>query len=136
MQGVTQEGVSKPLPLALDLQFTIQARRTFIIGTGRTVLMSSKEIVFRSDRAIPLATNLKLAISWPVKLENHVGLQLTVDGFVTRAQGDFITVSIGRYQFRTRSHAKERPASTQTAASPQAGLPVRSWMVAREAHAW
>lgn len=115
-EWVTPKGGTREFPLTLDLQFKIQSPRAAAAGAGRTVLMGSREIVFRTDRTILTGTRLELAIAWPALLADDIGLKLIVVGWVADAQGDFITVSINKYEFRTRALAGGRHALGDLAA--------------------
>lgn len=93
-------------PLSLGVQFVIDSPRPAAGGTGRTVLMSSREIVFTTNRTLRPGTKLQLAIAWPAMLADNVGLQLMVRGRVLHAENECITMSIAKYEFRTRSAEK------------------------------
>lgn len=118
---------TKTFPLTLDLEFRTLCGRGAAMGTGRTVWMGSREILFKADRPIAPQTRVELSVEWPVLLLNQVGLRLIIDGLVSRAEGDSITVSICKHQFRTRPLSKERQVSTNILAFPNSDLAVRSW---------
>jgi len=104
---VTAKAVARDFPLALELQYqVVRGPAGGIRGWGRTVWISSKQIVFETAQRLPPGTELEITIAWPALLERCVGLQLWVRGHVAHALTPVVTAAIHKYQFRTRSQAK------------------------------
>lgn len=135
MECPRRKEFSTQFPLELQVQFKIGFEDSHVIGTGQTLLMSSREIVFRTDHRIEPETYVELVIAWPVLLEDGVGLRLIVQGRVLAAGNGTITVSTSRYQFRTRSVAREPHAWNDTPVTSIGELLVRPGRAMREANA-
>lgn len=74
-------------------------------GTGRTLWISSHQIIFEGNIALLSGTNVEITIAWPALLDEHVGLQLWMRACVRHTLSDGITAEIRKYQFRTRKIA-------------------------------
>ena len=88
-------------PLTLEVRYKIPSRKP-VAGTGRTLRMSSSDVVFTAEHQIGPGTNMEIAIAWPAALDDRVLLQLIVTGEVVRREGSVLTAAIRKYRFRTR----------------------------------
>lgn len=70
-------------------------------GSGRTINMSSKGVLFVTDRELVPGRRLELAINWPVQLDRKVPLKLIARGRVVRANNGCAAVHIEQHEFRT-----------------------------------
>lgn len=73
-----------------------------LIGTGKTVNISSRGLLFRTDRELVPGQRLELSVQWPAKLEDACPLKLVTIGRVVRSAAGLVAVSIERYEFRTQ----------------------------------
>ena len=93
-------------PLVLPLKYkTIAPKATAISGTGSTVLLSSRGIVFNADKPLGSGVRCEISIAWPVLLETYIGLQLVLQSVITRSEGQFVMGRVSGYEFRTRGPA-------------------------------
>jgi len=102
----------RDFPLALDLQYQIVSglgRESS--GLGRTTWMSSKEVIFETEEALPLGAELEIAVRWPILLEDRVKLQLWVRAEVVNTTAQLATAAIRHYQFRTCRLARAAAAA-------------------------
>jgi len=107
---------ARDFPLALEMQYQVvggPARETR--GAGRTLWMSSREVIFESERTLPAGTELEILVSWPALLEDRIGLQLWIRGCVLHTLSHGMTAGIRKYQFRTRSLARAGAHAASTA---------------------
>jgi hypothetical protein len=88
-------------PIERELRFRMMSKRNEIVGSGRTVNMSSKGLLFRTDKALMSGKRLEMAISWPAQLDNRCALKLIARGKIVRAEPGLVAVSIEQYEFRT-----------------------------------
>ena len=88
-------------PIERELRFRMMSKRNEIVGSGRTINMSSKGLLFKTDRTLMAGKRLEMAISWPAQLDNRCALKLIVRGKIVRAEPGMIAVSIEQYEFRT-----------------------------------
>jgi hypothetical protein len=71
-------------------------------GLGQTINISSTGVLFSTDEPLSPGRSIRVAISWPARLDSSVGLQLVARGRIVRCDGGNAAVRIQRYEFRTR----------------------------------
>jgi hypothetical protein len=81
-------------------------------GSGRTLSISSGEVLFESDRPLREGMDADLYLAWPASLSESVGLTLRIRGRVARADTSVTTLTITHYEFHVRS---KPPASEHEA---------------------
>ena len=97
-------------PVAMELKYKINSK-TPRVGMGRTIWMSSREVVFTADQVLKDNTLLEISIAWPALLHGRVALQLVLEARVAGAEGSQMTARIMRHHFRTRGPwQREEPA--------------------------
>ena len=100
---------ARDFPVALDLQYQVPGDRDGgIRGTGRTLWMSSREIIFETDVALAAGTELEITVAWPARLEERVALQLRIRAMVLHTLSVGVTAEIRKYEFRTASCLSRR----------------------------
>ena len=93
-------------PLEREARFTVlDTRATAHVGKCRTVNMSSRAILFRSETRLTEGKRLELAVSWPALLNDTCPLKLVAWGQVIRSNFEEAVIEIERYEFRTQSTA-------------------------------
>ena len=90
-------------PLTLDLQYKVLSGRLETAGIGQTSSMGSGKLVFTGNQSIKSGARLEISILWPALLDDHVRLQLVIQGRAIDVAGKRITVCFAKHQFRTRS---------------------------------
>ncbi len=89
-------------PLDREARFTVlDTRATPLTGKCRTVNMSSRAILFRSENRLTEGKRLELAVSWPALLNDTCQLKLVALGRVVRCHFEEAVIEIERYEFRT-----------------------------------
>ena len=87
-------------PIALPVQYKWKYRKSRgEFGTGTTINISSRGILFRGSEAPPVKSVIELALTWPVSLDERA-LKLVVRGRVVRTAGDMAAVQVAQYEFR------------------------------------
>jgi hypothetical protein len=71
-------------------------------GTGETLDISSRGILFRAETPLPPGKRLELSISWPAQLDGKCALKLVARCRVTRCKGTEVAVEMDKYEFRTQ----------------------------------
>jgi hypothetical protein len=100
-------------PIELQLRYKVLARnRPQLLGSGRTVNISSGGLLFGGDQNLPLDTFVELSIYWPVLLQNTCPLTLLMVGRVVRCEDHSVAVKASRYEFITRPTRKEQDINT------------------------
>ena len=104
--------VAREFPIALDMQYQILGNEVpRVQGTGRTLWISSHQIIFEGDTRLASGTDLEITIAWPARLDERVGLQLWIRAHVLHTLSDGITAEIRKYQFRTRGISRAANAA-------------------------
>jgi hypothetical protein len=88
-------------PIEREMRFRMISKRQEVVGSGRTVNMSSKGLLFRTDKTLTSGKRLEMAISWPAQLDNRCALKLIARGKIVRSEPGLVAVSIEQYEFRT-----------------------------------
>jgi hypothetical protein len=88
-------------PIERELRFRIPGKYDEVVGSGRTIDIGSKEVLFRTEQTVTSGQRLELAISWPAQLDYKCNLKLIAHGKIVRAEAGLVRASIGRYEFRT-----------------------------------
>jgi hypothetical protein len=104
-------------PIATQLEYRLRKGEQVIrSGRGRTKTISTSNVVFESESALPVGMIVELDVSWPVSLDEKAGMKLCILGRTLRAEGDCTTIAILRHEFRTRtSHPSGKRGSTEPA---------------------
>jgi len=97
-----------PIVLAVQYKWNLE-RKTAQSGVGTTINISRGGVLFRGDERPPVESQIVLAMSWPVSLED-CALKLVMRGRVVRSASETTAVRIAQYEFRT---AGGRSASAQ-----------------------
>ena len=92
-------------PIEANLEYKIIRGHAKVMKTyqGRTVYLSSSEIVFKPEYPIPIGLRIKASMDWPVRLDNLIALRLHVHGEITRTDNGLCTVKIQGHEFRVSS---------------------------------
>jgi len=88
-------------PIEREIRFRITNKRHEMVGSGHTINMSSKGLLFRTEQRLLAGKRLEMAISWPAQLDHRCALKLIARGKVVRAEAGLAAVSIEQYEFRT-----------------------------------
>ena len=102
---------SMRFPILRDMQYEVSigrgARKS---GTGRTVNMSSRGVLFAAPEVLPPGKRIRLCVSWPARLDGTYALKLLAWGWITRCEGTNVAMEIENYEFRTQSSGELMPA--------------------------
>jgi hypothetical protein len=82
-------------------------------GSGQTVNVSSRGVLFESNNPLKPGTQVELTIAWPLLLGTSTGLTLWLAGKVIRVEQNRSAVAIVRYEFRTRAVPKDIRRETE-----------------------
>lgn len=88
-------------PLERELRFRTTGKQNGIAGSGWTIDMTSKSLVFRTDTLLKPGKRLVVAISWPAQLDNKCALKLIARGRIVSVNLGSVAISIEQYEFRT-----------------------------------
>ncbi len=110
----TERRASTRYPVTLEVRYATPGRdaRVEMMGSGRTIDVSSSGLRFTADRPLLTGQKLEVSIDWPVLLGGDVKLQLVIAGVVVRTNGTEVALQIQRHDFRTRC-VRQRAAAPQ-----------------------
>jgi CheY-like chemotaxis protein len=83
-------------------------------GASETLNIGSKGLLFTSNEQLDAGQLVRVALDWPIRLENQVLLKLVAEGRIVRSDNCQTAMTISKYEFRTRrSAAKPIPAANE-----------------------
>lgn len=89
-----------------DVRYKLLNRGHDETGSGRTVNISSRGVLFTTERHLRAGERLEISVNWPARLDNRCPLKLVATGKVVRSQQGLAAISIERYEFRTQGLAR------------------------------
>lgn len=93
---------SDRFPIQRDVRFKVISKKTGEeAGSGTTLNISSRGVLFTTDRMLLPGKRLEMAISWPAQLNNKCALKLVARGRVVRCEDGKAAIEIQQYEFRT-----------------------------------
>lgn len=96
-------------PITTPVAYRLRnGERALMTGSGRTKSISTSTVLLESEVLLPIGMVVELDITWPIRVDNRVEMDLHVLGRTIRADGNFTTISILRHEFRSRSEAVTR----------------------------
>lgn len=94
--------LSGRFPIEREVRYRVLNRRgPEIIGTGKTLNMSSSGIAFTTETQLPPGRKVEIAISWPAQLDNRCPMKFVARGRVVRSEPGMAAIEILQYEFRT-----------------------------------
>lgn len=100
-KGVERRSSAR-FPIEQEVRYKIFNRNTIEVGSGKTVNMSSKGVLFTTERMLGPGERVELSVNWPAQLDNRCPLKLVTTGRVVRTSGAVAAIAIERYEFRTQ----------------------------------
>lgn len=108
-------------PIQLDLLYRVhEGRRSATLGIGKTIDISSRGMIFRSDKEVPPGTRLEVSTSWPAMLHGTCPMRWVVFGNVVRSQDGMTACTIDRCEFKTQGRIFPLPATQPAGYAPKA----------------
>ena len=112
LAGVSERRTNDRFPIVRDVKYKIISGRSVPeSGTGRTVDVSSRGVLFTAQDPLAPGKRVELAISWPAQLDGKCALKLVARGKIVRCRGKQVAVEIDKYEFRTQGSRGLAPAT-------------------------
>jgi hypothetical protein len=91
-------------PIIREVRYKVMTGRQKVkhIGSGKTLNMSGKGVLFTTESTLAQGELVELAVSWPALLNGVLPLKLVARGLVVRTEDNQAAISIERYEFKTR----------------------------------
>jgi hypothetical protein len=93
-------------PLCREVKHHGLSNSASAAGSGETINISSRGVLFRTSDRFKRGEWIELAISWPARLNQQIALQLVARGPIVRVDGDTVAISIQQHEFKTQSPAR------------------------------
>ena len=87
-------------------------------GSGETINISSRGVLFKTTERVRRGEWLELAISWPAQLSPRVKLQLVARGPVIRIEDGQVALAIQQHEFRTQPSGSATNGAVDPPAEP------------------
>ena len=94
--------LGRRFPMERQIQFKSQRSKSALIGSGTTVNMSRRGVLFTTDQSLPEGEPVTLEVGWPVLLDAAVPLKLVTRGRVVWCENSHTAVRFDKWEFRTR----------------------------------
>ena len=78
-----------------------EKQRVKQVGSGETLNMSSRGVLFTTESTLVAGELVELAVSWPALLNGVLPLKLVVQGRLVRIEEKQAAIAIERYEFKT-----------------------------------
>jgi hypothetical protein len=101
LQQQNERRVSTRFPIEREIRYRQLYLGHAKEGTGSSVNISSRGILFTTDEYLKPGTSLEVIVSWPVLLDADFPMSLVTFGRVVRSQGNQAAIEIQRYEFRS-----------------------------------
>lgn len=112
----TSRPAARDFPVALDLLYQVLGDgHVENRGTGRTLWMSSREIIFETEKPLRAGTELEITVAWPARLDDRIALQLRIRALVLHTLSIGVTAEIRKYEFRTAACLSRRAGAADCA---------------------
>lgn len=108
MEENVERRQSRRFPMERQLQFRSQRSRSPLIGSGTTVNMSRRGVLFTTDKSLPEGEPVTLEVGWPVLLDDAIPLKLVTSGRVVWCENSQTAVEFTKWEFRTRVLTKQQ----------------------------
>jgi hypothetical protein len=109
-----EQRASTRFPIEEDIYYKVYGEDHSVeTGTGKTLNISSRGVLFSTERMLVPGRRIEIAVNWPVQLENSCPLKFVASGQIVRSRPGQAAVRIERYEFRTRGAGlKSRPVDS------------------------
>jgi hypothetical protein len=108
MITVQERRLSRRFPLDQAVSFRLKGQRSSVTGEGRTVNLSSKGVLFRTDQVLAKGCAIQVEINWPVLLDDSRPLKLIARGPIVWCDGERAAMKIEGWEFHTRNRVTAR----------------------------
>lgn len=88
------------VPLACTVRYEIGSSTHKKTGMGRTIDMSSSGVLFTTESLLRANTRVALHVTWPVRLESDVPVELYAEGKVVRTESSRAAIKYDQIAFR------------------------------------
>jgi hypothetical protein len=94
-------------PMELIVRYAASGRQE-IAGAGRTVNISSRGVLISSAHELSPYTSIRVAIEWPVLIDDVCPLALHIRGTVVRSEGGLVAIRFAGHEMRTQPKPADR----------------------------
>lgn len=103
-RGGDDRRTSDRFPIERDMRYKVINKEAAAVaegGSGKTVNISRRGVLFTTDDPPLLGRRVQASISWPYLLDGTCRLKLVAEGRVIRRAGRQVALKIDKYQLHT-----------------------------------
>jgi hypothetical protein len=91
------------MPIMREVRYRVLGGKIRIkeAGSGKTLNMSSRGVLFTTESTLVEGEIVELAVSWPALLNGVLPLKLVAQGRVVRIEAQCAAIAIEKYEFKT-----------------------------------
>jgi hypothetical protein len=103
MEQNSERRQSQRFPMERQLEFKSRRSRCGLVGSGTTVNISRRGVLFTTDQPLPEGAPITLEVGWPVLLDDAIPLKLVTSGRVVWCENSHAAVRFTKWEFRTQA---------------------------------
>ena len=103
MSMAEERRASQRFPIERHVRFKVRGVQPALAGTGTTVNMSSRGVLFTTDQHLRKGCPVMLEIKWPVLLDDTRPLKLVTRGAIVWCGEGRAAMHIQKWEFHTQS---------------------------------
>jgi hypothetical protein len=103
MTTVQERRLSTRFPIKQAVHYRLKGQRPAVTAEGRTVNLSSRGVLFTTDRILAKGSPVQIEINWPVLLNDSRPLNLVARGPIIWCDGEKAAMKFEGWEFHTRT---------------------------------
>jgi hypothetical protein len=107
--------------LRLPIRYGTVESRSGGAGSGETVDLSSRAVLFTTEGQPPIGSTVEAAVQWPVQVGDETPLQLVISGPVLRRDSRGVVALIKRFEFVREGPGRAESGPADFGAEGEAG---------------
>src|SRR5262249_6375700 len=110
MNRSTERRARARFPLVREIQYRTMKRRGDAPRQGETLNISSSGTLFTTDQDLAPGTRVELSISWPLKLDDAVAMNLVAAATIVRVDGRKAAARFENQEFKLAGIRRKKAA--------------------------
>ncbi len=94
---------SQRFPIEQHVQYRVRGERPPLAGSGKTLNMSSKGVLFTIHQGLARGCAVQVEINWPVRLDDSQPIKLVARGPIVWCDGERAAMKIEGWEFHTQT---------------------------------
>jgi len=106
MNKEAERRTTRRYTLEHQVRYSVRDPLIELAGTGTTVNMSSRGVLFTTEQPLSAGSPLTLEVKWPVMLDNTKALKLVTKGKVVWCDSSRAAMEFRDWEFHTRGASR------------------------------